>query len=210
MAPLKNPKWERFCLLHFQGKSGQDAAIEAGFKPNSAVVWASRLLKKPQIKRRIIELQKKAEKDSVATVLERRQTLTQIIRARVSDFTRCVDGEARITVDLKSVNSAAIQEVVTEDMQLGKGDSAIPVKLTKLKLRDPVAAIAELNKMDGSYAPTKTEVTGKDGKPIQVETKNKPDLSLLSDEDLEKLETIINKTTHPGGNPAGKSQAASH
>ena len=36
--------------------------------------------------------------------------------------------------------------------------------------RVTVSAIAEANKMQGSHAPTKTEHTGKDGKPIEVKT----------------------------------------
>ncbi|MCF7672480.1 terminase small subunit [Bacillus subtilis] len=36
--------------------------------------------------------------------------------------------------------------------------------------RVAVSAIAEANKMQGSHAPTKTEHTGKDGKPIEVKT----------------------------------------
>lgn len=40
--------------------------------------------------------------------------------------------------------------------------------------KDPrvaVSAIAEANKMQGSHAPTKTELTGPDGAPIQTETR---------------------------------------
>lgn len=37
--------------------------------------------------------------------------------------------------------------------------------------RVAVSAIAEANKMQGSHAPTKTELTGKDGAPIQTETR---------------------------------------
>ncbi|UCA47030.1 terminase small subunit [Pseudochrobactrum sp. XF203] len=36
--------------------------------------------------------------------------------------------------------------------------------------RVAVSAIAEANKMQGSHAPTRTEHTGKDGKPIEVKT----------------------------------------
>lgn len=37
--------------------------------------------------------------------------------------------------------------------------------------RTAIAAIAEANKMQGSYAPTKTEHSGPDGGPIQTETR---------------------------------------
>ena len=80
----------------------------------------------------------------------------------------CENGVSRIAVGLDSVNSGAVQEVVSEEVQIGKGENAPTAVITKLKLRDPVAAIAELNKMDGAYAPTKTEVTGKDGKELNT------------------------------------------
>lgn len=52
-----------------------------------------------------------------------------------------------------------------------------------------INAIAELNKMDGEYAPRKTEITGPNGQPIQTQTVTK------SDEELQKrlaeLERII-------------------
>lgn len=37
--------------------------------------------------------------------------------------------------------------------------------------RTAIAAIAEANKMQGSYAPTKSEITGKDGGPVQTESR---------------------------------------
>ncbi len=169
MPPLKHPKQEKYCLEYFKSGNAAAAATLAGYSVRSIRSIASELLTNPNIQRRLEELKKKAEDASVMTVLERKQRLTEIARARVSDFVKCKNGISRIAVGLDSVNSGAVQEVISEEIQIGKGDAAIPAVITKLKLRDPVAAIAELNKMDGAYAPTKTEVTGKDGKPIQVE-----------------------------------------
>jgi hypothetical protein len=47
------------------------------------------------------------------------------------------------------------------------------------------------------------EITGKDGKPIQVETK--PNLALLSDEELRTLETMLHKAADTTGSPSGTS-----
>ena len=50
-----------------------------------------------------------------------------------------------------------------------------------IKPRDALGAVSELNKMDGAYAPTRTELTGKDGEPIQVDVDAKTKLiGLLS------------------------------
>lgn len=168
MPPLKHQKQESFCLEYFKSGNATEAALKAGYSVRSIRSIASELLTKPNVQKRLEELRKKAEDESVMSVLERKQRLTEIARARISDFVRCEGGKARIAVNLESLNSAAIQEVVSEEVQIGKRDGAIPAVITKLKLRDPVAAIAELNRMDGAYAPTKTEVTGKDGKELNT------------------------------------------
>ena len=54
-----------------------------------------------------------------------------------------------------------------------------------------IPAIAELNKMDGSYAPVKQDITTK-GEAIK-NTLNIVNLTALSDQELETLERIINK-----------------
>lgn len=52
--------------------------------------------------------------------------------------------------------------------------------------RTAISAIAEANKMQGSYAPSKHQHTGPNGGPIQT-----LDLSHLSEDDLSRLETIL-------------------
>lgn len=158
MPPLKFIKQEKFCLEYFKIGNATEAAIKAGYKQRSAYAMAAENLKKPVIISRLAELQKKAEDASVMTVLERKQRLTEIARARTTDFVRCVNGVAKITVDLESFNSGAIQEVTTDEIG---GDGKPLVFVTKLKLRDPVGAIAELNKMDGAYAVEKHDITSK-------------------------------------------------
>lgn len=167
MAPLKNPKQENFAQLWFSGQTLEQSAINAGYSPKWARSIGSRLSTNVNVLARYEELQAAAASARVMTKQERMERLSEIGRARTTDFVSCEKGIARINVDLKSANSAAIQEVVTDEVQIGKGDSALMVQVTKLKLRDPVGAIAELNKMDGSYAPEKHDVTSK-GKEIKA------------------------------------------
>ena len=96
---------------------------------------ATRLLKKAKIKDRLDQLRQKVEDASVATVLERKQILTEIARGRLSDFM----GEP-ITSD--KLKSAAIQEIRVTD-----GD----ISTATVKLHNPIQAIAEINKMTGVY-----------------------------------------------------------
>lgn len=64
---------------------------------------------------------------------------------------------------------------------------------------DPrVAAIAEANKMQGSYAPTKRELTGPNGGPIQT-----VDLTNATEEQLNALEAIFGPLASAGGDDNG-------
>ncbi len=114
-----------------------------------ASVCASKLLTNAKIQELTEDLRKRAEDDSVATVLERKQVLTEILRGRVADYTK----NNRINVEPESLNTAAIQEINTSELKIGQGESALLVEITKLKLHDPIRAIDILNKMGGDYAP---------------------------------------------------------
>jgi hypothetical protein len=156
MPPLKKAQQEKFVLAWFSGKTLEQAAIEAGYSPKWARSIGSRLSTNANIKARYEELQKKAEDAAVTTVLERLKILSEIERATIGDF---ADENGNL-LDRPNLKSAAVQEIRTERTLAGVR--------TTLKLRDPVSAIAEHNKMDGAYAPTKTEVTGKDGKELNT------------------------------------------
>ncbi len=78
MPPLNNSRQEKFCLEYISGKSGQKAAIDAGYSPRSARVTASRLLTKANITSRIAELQNEAASNKVLTVRQRKERLSEI------------------------------------------------------------------------------------------------------------------------------------
>jgi len=144
-------KQERFCLNLFQGMSQRVAYIDAGYsskRPLAQIdVDACRLAVKPKIILRLTELREAAEKDSVASRIEVEQMLTEIIRGRVTNY---LDGN-KINASLNNLNTAAIQEVNTAMVIVGKGDDALEVEVTKLKLHDPVKAASELAKLKQWY-----------------------------------------------------------
>ena len=151
-------KQETFILEYFKGGNATEAAIKAGYSPKTAQEIGSENLLKPIIAARLEELRKKAESSKIMAVVERKERLSEIARARLTDFVAAGENGARITVNLESAHSAALSEVTTEEVKDGRGEDAPMVQVTKLKLRDPIAAIAELNKMDGSYQPEKKEI----------------------------------------------------
>lgn len=149
-------KQREFCKLFVSGKNATDAYSIAFATTNQGTSKAasSRLLKSDKIKSYISELQAENKKivdmandraadkiadGSIADAAERMQILTKILR-----------GE--LTVE---------EEVVTQ--------SGITTLTVNPSFADRRAAIAELNKMAGDYAPAKTETTLKLGKDLADE-----------------------------------------
>lgn len=146
MPPLKHQKQERFCLEYFKSGNAAASAVLAGYSVRSIRAIASTLLTKINIQKRLEELRKKAEADSIMTVVERKQRLSEIARAKVPDF---VD-EDGIKVDKVSRNVGAVAEVTTRTKLYRKTGEA--VNITNFKLHSPIQAINELNKMEGIYS----------------------------------------------------------
>ena len=131
-------KQEAFAVNYFKLRNATQAAIQAGYSPHLIDTNVSHLLDNTRIRERIAECEKKAEDDAVGTVVERKQKLTEVYRATVADF---VDENGNLSISGKDkLNTPAVAEIRTERTLMG-------VKTT-LKLRDPIAAIAEQNKME--------------------------------------------------------------
>ena len=194
------PKQERFALNLYKGMSQRVAYKKAGYSAKSSPTTQDRhaceLAKTDKIVARVAELLGKDAAAAVMTRQERLERLSEIGRARITDFVTCKDGHANINIDLESANSAAIQEITTEIRWDGKGEDAEPVTVTKLKIRDPIASIHELNDMDGNRAPEKHEFTGKDGKPIDVNFVENAKDKLLS-----KLNSIAARAGEKAADP---------
>lgn len=134
-------KQETFCLKYFELGNTAEAARLAGYSPHTAREIGRENLLKPAIQERIQDLRQKAEDATISTVVERKKILTQIERATVADF---VDEHGNLDIaDRNRLNTAAVAEIKTERTLAGMK--------TTLKLRDPVGAITEHNKMDKVY-----------------------------------------------------------
>ena len=143
-------KQETFCLRYFETGNATESAKLAGYSSRTATAIACENLTKPYILARVEELRQKAEDDSVAGVLERKQRLTEIARADIPDYV----SEDGIKVDKSSPNTGAVSELTTRMRMFKK--TGEPVVITNLKLHNPIQAIAELNKMERVYEPEGT------------------------------------------------------
>lgn len=156
MPILKNSRHEIVAQERFQGKSLQEALEKAGYSPKWARSAGSRLLTNVNIIERLRELHEKAASDAVMTVQRRKERLSEIAEARISDFVSCDEHGTHINIGLESAHSAAISEVKTRKEYSDKGTTE--AEMTRLKLHDPVRSIDLLNKMGGDYPASKVEV----------------------------------------------------
>jgi len=144
-------KQEDFCLHYFETGNATESARLAGYSPKTAAVIASETLSKPYILARIEELRRKAEDATIATVVERKQKLTEILRGNLLDYEEVGADGSYLSIGKESPNTGAISEI-TSRTEYDK-DGANAAVITKVKLHNPVQAIAELNKMERIYEP---------------------------------------------------------
>jgi hypothetical protein len=100
-----------------------------------------------------------AASSRIADLTERKEVLTEIVRGRMHHFgTVGADGFVP-NIGPENANSAALEEVTSRTVISGEGDGKDDAVIQKVKLRDPIAAIKELNAMEGVY-PRGTGDTG--------------------------------------------------
>ncbi len=162
-------KQEKFILNVFSGMNQSEAYRQAGYANNSLATVkanASRLATSANVLQRLEKLQLKAESSKIMSVIERKERLSEIARGKLTDFMELGKDGSWVNLGTETPGSAAIQEIHSRTEYDENGDK--PTLYTSVKLHDPMKAISELNKMDGAYAPTRQEITGKDGEPIQI------------------------------------------
>ncbi len=150
-------KQKTFILEYFGGKSATEAAKIAGYSAKTAYSTANRLLKNVEVKAELTKLDEKATSAKVMSVLERKERLSEIARARMSDFVTAGRDGSWINIGLDGCESAALQSVKSSTEYDDKGEH--PTIITDIKLHSPITAIAELNKMEGVYPPAQLDVT---------------------------------------------------
>jgi phage terminase small subunit len=172
-------KQEDFCLNYIELGNATQAAIKAGYKPKNADVTAAQNLRKPSVIERLNQLRKAAEDNTVMNVLERKQRLSEIARAKLTDFMEMGADGTWCNIGPESEHAGAVQEISsrTEKDDKGEGETVF----TKVKLHDPIKAIDLLNKMDKIYAPEGT------GNTINI------NIDKMLVDARGKLESIINR-----------------
>jgi len=188
LTPLQARFVEEFLI----DLNGAGAVVRAGYSKRGAKQKAYKLRQTPEIQDAIAAAiqarSKRTAADADAVIAE----LNLIAFSNMLDYMTIRD-DGTVAIDFSAVDrdqGAAILELVVEEYTDGKGDNARPVKRTKFRLADKKGALVDLGRHLGLF-PNRHEVTGKDGGPIRV----RPDLSKLSEEELDVLERIIGRAT---------------
>lgn len=147
-------KQEQFALNIFSGMTQREAWIKAGYSSNYSMAVvdsnACALAHISKIQLRLEELQDKAASDKIMEVRERKERLSEIGRGRLTDYQESGQDGGWINIGPESPNTAALSEIVSTTKCNENG--ANPTLITKVKLHNPINAIAELNKMEKIYS----------------------------------------------------------
>jgi len=88
MAILKNQKHEKFAQIVASGESAGAAYRKVYHaKASTCETEGPAILRKPQVRKRVEEIQSKAEDKTVMTLIERRRFLADVVRTPISEVT---------------------------------------------------------------------------------------------------------------------------
>ena len=178
MRHLTN-KQETACLKYVELGNATQALIESGYSPKYAFSNTTHVFDKPWMQARIKELRQKAEDETVMNVLQRKQRLSEIGRARLTDFMELGQDGSWVNLGPETELSGAIQEIHSRT-EYDK-DSAKATVHTSVKLHSPIQAIDLLNKMDKIYS---------DGAQVNVDNR-KIEIFVVSEKAKELTEAIM-------------------
>ncbi len=207
-------KQKAFIQEYLVDLNATQAAIRAGYNKNSARQIANQNLSKLYIRQAIDEALKEREQ---RTQITQDVVIGELAKIALTDIKNYLSYRTEKTVvgrtdtgepifdythviDIK--DSDQVDGSVVSEVQHNKDGTF------KFKLHDKKGALELLGKHLKLFT-DKTEHTGKDGGPIETKV-TKPDLSALSDEELNDLERIVGKVAYPGGSTGGEGAEETH
>jgi phage terminase small subunit len=126
------------------------AAMSADIEEHIAKAWGKVAINKPQVKRRIEDNLAMARRSSVAGVRERKELLTSIMRATITDCLTVTNGKIEIDLEKakKHGSHKGIVSIKIDDKEDQEGGSS---RSRSLQMANPMSAVSELNKMESVY-----------------------------------------------------------
>lgn len=184
---------QKFATGIIEGLNQTDAYIKAGgrSKGSTARSKANQIGSNRNVKAFLDSMKEAALNDAVMTRQEALERLSKMARTSISDLLEF--GSYEITKDDgEQVKQATWCFKDSADIDKDKLSAISEVTAgkegLKIKLHDPKAAIKQLADLMGWEAPKKTELTGRDGGPIETATLTKEEykqarLEMLKDDD---------------------------
>jgi phage terminase small subunit len=172
-------KQEIFCLKYFELGNAGEAAIVAGYAPKYAANNTPKLLNNTKIQARIAELRAEVKTPAIMSVQERQEKLTEIARAKLTDFMELGQDGSWVNLGPETPLSSAIQEIHSRT-EYDK-DGSQPTVYTSVKIHDPMKAIDLLNKMDKIYS---------DGAQVNVDNR-KIEIAVYDQQTKQLVERLI-------------------
>ncbi len=165
-----NPKQEAFVREYVVDFNATQAAIRAGYSPRTAQEQSSVLLSKPIVQAAVEKAKAKVADRAEVTADEIINELRAIAFAKVTDAASWRDKRMTLkdSEELSTDTIASISSIDEEEIDLPKGGMKRKVKI---KHYDKIRALELLGRYRGLFV-DRHEVSGKDGKPIQVEQKS--------------------------------------
>jgi hypothetical protein len=118
-------------------------------------VEAWNVMHRPKVAQRIQEYREMAHSGTIMQLQEMQERLSEIARGKLTDF---VADDGTITTD--APNNASIAELSVEEYG-GNDMSRRGNKTRRIKLHNPVAAMQELAKLRGDYAPERKQIAAR-------------------------------------------------
>lgn len=178
-------------LTHF---NATQAAKAAGYSSRTAYSIGSTTLKKPEVAEAISQ----RLSESAMTADEVLMRLAAHARGDIDD---CLDEDGRFSLDKarKAKKTSLIKKLRIKETKRVIDDEEVITQDIEFELHDAQAALQLIGRHHKLFV-DRTELTGKDGGPVEHSVKQ--DLSKLSVEELRALRALVEKTQDEGNTNA--------
>jgi phage terminase small subunit len=184
---ILSQKEERFCYQYVLHLNAAKAALLSGYAEKSARVAGCRLLTKDNIQNRIKYLKDNLAETagiSALRVLKEHEKIAFSSIAHLHNtWLERADFE-KLTEDQKACIKNISTKIVKRDIGTREEPDIVDVEYVKIELYDKQKSLDSINAMLGFDAPVRTELTGKDGVPLNPEP--------LTIEIIDSREKVIN------------------
>ena len=184
-------KHQRFVEEYLQNSNATEAyqTVYPGVNRTTAASNGWRLLRNA----RVAEAIQARLNQSAMPADEVLARITDHARADIDDFLDA-DGAFDLTKARRGKRTALLKKLKTKTTTRTVGEMEVQTVEVEFELHDAQAALVHLGKYYKLFA-DRTELTGKDGGPVQTESTVKPDLSKLTVDELLQLRTMVAKAT---------------